>query len=774
MTSRRPRSAPRLLVGAWSRRGTLLPLLLLTTVVVGGSVAVTGFAEAAGTSPLLAVPLLLVGAVALPTSGRELAAARRREVALARLRGLEGGELLRVLVGEPLLVLVLGCLVGTAAGLAGAHLAAGAWVEAPRAATGPEALLAVLGVVVAVLVAALVAVLVGMAGALREPLAEQVTDQPRPRRGGVAAAAWQVLVLVGAAVALYRARFQGEGGSADGSGDLLVLAGPALVGLAAGHLALWSLHRAARLQARRTGSGLATWLASRRLARAAGSGAAVPVLVAAAVVGGLAVTGAAQVGGWVDETARLRAGGPVRVDLPEGDARGVQALTDRLDPDGRWLMGAVLVPGEGSVPARRAFVETDRVDRVLGDFYAGSSAEGVTGLAERLRGEDVAGPAAGTLLTIRVEGVSARASGSLEAEVQVRLAAGPGQQAVADVGLDVPLDGSAAVAQVPVPCEDGCEVDSVTLDRSGDRPLPYVLTGLQLGGTDLLDRPWAPAEQGTDDRPGGPVEVAGGLLAVPARGPLTALPARGAGPVPVLATRTADWDGDPVLESPGGEDLPAEVVARYPALPLVEGDGVYTDLARAAVAAPPTVPAAEVMVLARADTPDDVLAALADAGGTTPRPLDRVAREVSDETGAAQARAYLLVAGCAVLVALLVLLVAVAREQAAWRRDVAALRVVGVDPATVRRSTVREVGATLVVAVLAALAGTAVAVPLLLARLELVTVPLHAVPLRTSLEPAPLVALGVAVAVLVGLAVGRGRAADPVETSPAILRETGR
>ena len=51
----------RTLRGAWSRRGTLLPLLLLTVVVVAGAVTVIGFADRAGTSPRLAVPLLLLG-----------------------------------------------------------------------------------------------------------------------------------------------------------------------------------------------------------------------------------------------------------------------------------------------------------------------------------------------------------------------------------------------------------------------------------------------------------------------------------------------------------------------------------------------------------------------------------------------------------------------------------------------------------------------------------------------------------------------------------------
>lgn len=166
----------RTLRGAWSRRGTLLPLLLLTTVVVAGAVTVIGFADRAGTSPMLAVPLLLLGAVAVPATGRELAFARRGEIALARLRGLEGVELYRLLAAEPLLVLLLGGIAGTLLGVVGSWVAARVWVGTAAALPGAGALLAGAGIVVV----GLVAVLAGMAGALREPLSDQVSIAARP------------------------------------------------------------------------------------------------------------------------------------------------------------------------------------------------------------------------------------------------------------------------------------------------------------------------------------------------------------------------------------------------------------------------------------------------------------------------------------------------------------------------------------------------------------------------------------------------------------------
>ena len=769
MTGSRPRLRSRTLQGAWSRRGTLLPLLLLTAVVVAGVVAVVGFAAAAGTSRLLAVPLLLIGAVAVPDTGRELAAARRSEIALARLRGLEGGELFTLLALEPLLVLVLGAGLGTGAGLVTADLAAREWVGDPVGAPGLDVLAAVL----TVLVVALVAVLVGMAQALREPLVSQVRGASRPRASGTAAVFLQVLVVVGAVVAVYRARV------VDGTrSDLLVLAGPALIGLAAGGAGLWLMSRAARLGVRRTRRrGLAAYLASRRLARSADAAAPLRVLVAAGVVAGLAVTGSVQVAAWADETARLRAGAPLRIDVPRengGDAGSVLALTQRLDPEGQWLMGAVVVPGEGTVPARRAFVDVARAERVVGDFFEGTSAVRIGELADRLTDPESAAsvPASGGTIEVQVRGVSARDGGTLRPRVDLELATTGGEVVQVGVKLEIPESGEVSGFGIPVDCTVGCTVRSVTLSRSaGDRLLPFVLTGLSRGGTDLLDRSWDPAEPPSDRGPGGPVEVADGLLAPARPGRLTALPSRGEGAVPVLVTRTATWDGDPVLESPGGEDLPARVVARFPALPLVEADGVYADLPRAAAGAPPTVPAAEVMVLARADTPPELLAQLSEETGTEARPLDVVTEQVSDATGAAQARAYLLMAGCCLLVALLVLITAVARQRVAWTRDVASLRALGVGPGTLRRSTLVEALLLLLVTGVAVAAGVYLSVALLLGRLGLVIVPLHAVDLRTSVAPLPLLVPALLSALLVVLVVVRGRAVDLDESSPARLRE---
>jgi hypothetical protein len=756
----------RTLRGAWSRRGTLLPLFVLTVVVVAGAVCVLGFAGAAGTSPMLAVPLLLLGAVAVPASGRELAIARRGEIALARLRGLEGGQLWTLLAVEPMLVLLVGGLLGLGLGALGSLLASATWVDASASGIGLDEVLAGLGIIAV----GLVAVLVGMAGALREPLSEQVSIASRPARASTAATFTSVLLLVAAVVAVYRS----SAGSADDP-DWVVLAGPALVGLAVGQVVVWSLQLLAALAVARTATrSLPAFLAVRRLARVADAATAMRVLVAAAVVAALAITGSTQVDAWTEDTARLRAGAPLVVEV-DGDAIAALSLTRDLDPDGRWLMAAVLVPGEGSVVARRAFLDTARFDAVVGDFLSGTPAADLSRLVARLGGVNQ-GVATGSSVRVTVRGVSRRLSGEIRPHILVSYRNDGGLTSTVTFRPDVRIDGSETTVERPLEdCSGGCVVTRLTVARTpGGARLPWLLTGLDFAGVDALAVRWSAVPQQLPQgiRPTDIVEVAEGLLVPVANRPIEAVPAATGPRIPVLATDTAQWAGTaPLIDSPGGDERPADVLGRLPALPLVEADGLLADLPRAAAGAPPTVPAAEVRVLARADTPSDVLARLAAAAGHPPRTLDQARAETADDAGAVQARVYALLAGFCLLVALLVLVASVARQRQAWIRDVAALRVLGVAPAQLRGAGLVEVVSLTLAGVAATALGAVAAVRLLLAHLDLVTVPEHAVPLETSVALLPVLVAAGAVAVLVLLVGGRGRGIQLARSRPAILRE---
>ena len=178
-----------------------------------------------------------------------------------------------------------------------------------------------------------------------------------------------VLVIVGAGVAAYR-----SGTVPDAESDVLVLLGPALVGLALGQIAIWLLRLVARGATGATSrSGLAGFLATRRLSRADDLVTPMRLLVAAAVVGVLALTGASSVTEWVDEEARIAAGGPVAVPVENGAVQAM-ALTRDLDPEGEHLMAVAVVPNETRLAERRAYVDAARFEAVAGDFYADTPA----------------------------------------------------------------------------------------------------------------------------------------------------------------------------------------------------------------------------------------------------------------------------------------------------------------------------------------------------------------------------------------------------------------
>lgn len=764
----------RTLRGAWSRRATLLPLLLLTTVVVTGTVAVVGLADRTGGSVRLALPLLLLGAVAVPATGRDLAAARRAEIALARLRGLTGGELVRLVALEPLLVLVTGAVGGLLLGAVVAA-AAGAWwfgasTDPGPGLSDPDALLAGASIVVV----GLVAVLLGMAGALREPLSTQVSTAARPRPATTGALFVSVLVFAGAAVAVYRSAAQASSGGGDP--DWVVLAGPALVGLAVGQVAVWLVHGAARVSVGRSASGsLGGFLAVRRLARVAEAAGALRLLVAGSVVTAFALTGASQIDGWTDQTARLRAGAPLQL-VVDTDALGALELTRTLDPEGRWLMAAVVVPGEGSAAARRAFIDTDRYADVVGDFLAGTPAGAVGQQIEALGGEQI-GLSTGDELEVSVAGVSTRLSGRIRPRVVVGYLDATGSPQRTRVSARLDLSGSPATASATLTgCPaGGCTLTDLTLARTTrDSLLPWVLTALDFGGTDGLAGSWRQAEPDLNGRPGGPLVVDGGLLARSTTLPQVAVVGSDLG-IPVLATDSVTWaDAKPLLDSTGGDERPADELARLAALPLVEADGLLADLRLSATGAPPTVPAAQVLVLAAEDTPTALLAQLADQAdqaGAEPLTLAEANRATALETGAAQGDLYALLAGFAMAVAALALTAATARQRRSWRRDVAALRVVGVPMAQLRRAGRTEALALGAVALLATVAGAVVAVRVLLADLSLVRVPDHSLGLQTGLEAWTLAATGSLVAALVLGVVGLSRRTAAAHTRPATLRE---
>ncbi len=347
----------------------------MTVVVVGGAVTVLQFAGAAGTSRWLTAPLLLLGAVAVPSIGAELAVARREEIGLARLRGIHGLRLWRFLLVEPLLAIAVGTILGLAVGAVGTVLATRTWLTETADALQQPALVAA----AAIAGAALVIVALSAAAALREPLAVQVSTRRRPRRATTLAIFLSVLVLVGAGVAAYRSR------SASNEPDLVVLLGPALVGLALGQAAIWVIRIAARgLTPATERRGLGAFLAARRLARADDLVTPVRLVVAAAVVGALALSGAVSVSGWTRDQARVEVPGTRAIAATDLGAMGALALTEKVDPEGEHLIATAIVRNEERLGERRAYVDAGRWDAVVGGFYDDTPARAASDAVDRL------------------------------------------------------------------------------------------------------------------------------------------------------------------------------------------------------------------------------------------------------------------------------------------------------------------------------------------------------------------------------------------------------
>ena len=780
----------RVLRGAWSRRGALTTLVLMTVVVVGGAVTVLQFAAAAGTSRLLAAPLLLLGAVAVPSIGAELAVARREEIGLARLRGIHGLRLWRFLLVEPLLAIVVGTAVGIAVGAVGTVAATARWLDDAAPALEPQALL----VAVAIAGAALLIVGLSAGAALREPLSVQVSTRRRPRRATTLVVFLSVLVFVGAGVAAYRSR------AADGAPDAVVLLGPALVGLALGQAAIWVIRIAARgLTPATEQRGLASYLSARRLARADDLVTPIRLVVAAAVVGALALSGAVSVSGWTRDQAGVEVPGARTNDATDLGAVGAADLTEQVDPEGEHLIASAIVRNEGRLPERRAYVDAARWDAVVGDRYDGTPASAASDAVPRLSSDVVPFQAVGDRLTLAVTGLAVPRSrtfrgpdgedvevGGGRLELTLRFVSSKNASGAVTLRAEVPQDGTPASRSTRVrECAEGCTITGLEVGRDSQglidgSDFEVLLDRLALGETDLLGRTWVPDPISVEsalnsnffrnyvppanlvvNRPDG-LQVA--LLPTGA----LALELDDAGAsVPVLV---ADEE-EPLALDLGGDDLPTDVIGVATSLPLLGSIGLLSDIRTSAAGSGPTVPSAEVQVVAADGTPQDMLDQVADATGSSWRTLASVRDDLDERHGGAQSVAYALTALACALVALLALGAGVARHLRDYRRDVASLRVLGVSLGTARRAGRVELVSLTVLVLAIVVAGGWLAVTLLLEGLPLLSLPVAGLPLDTAPHAWPLAvpaALSAAAVLVVG---GRARAARAATTRPSLLRE---
>jgi hypothetical protein len=635
----------RSLRAVWANAGPVL-LLVATTVLSVATLVVSAAAAEEGRRAVLLAPAVLALLVAAGPSV-DLARRRRAELTLVRLRGTRGLRLLARVAGQPVSVVLVAGGVGLAAGGAGVRLVQATW-DLPRLIGAGVLVPALLLVGAQAVVAAAAAVVVA-----REPL--HVALRRRSWSGPGAGA--RFIGLVAGIATMLAALLAVYSGAGDDPGSL-VLAGPVLLGAAAGQLVVWMTRRARNAVGRAAGARSTGLLLGVRRALGTEHAARVRAVVAAGVVTASSLGAVLATAGWADESARLGQGAPLRLDLPDGTAQETLLITRRLDPEGRWLMAAAVNDGRDEARYRTAWLDLERYDEVASDFLSSTPAD-VDPAVEDLR-------AAPPARFVTGNGLELTAAGPEIASVTVSYVGDGGS-----VGsVAVPLGSGRAQVE---DCAEGCVVLSLAATEAVE------VTGLSLGGTDLLDQAWVD-ESGATVGPGA-VRLDAGVVA---------RPRDGAGPEPMLVAGRLDFGEDaPQVDDVGGAPRAVEQVGIRRALPLVRGAGLLGDLPVALAGAPGTIPAVRSLVLARSDTPEDLLAALREAGAGPPVSLDPARSDLGGQQRAEdRVRRVGLVSATGL--GLLALLSGRHRRRQEHAHDDAAMRLLGVRAAELRRARIVE------------------------------------------------------------------------------------
>ncbi len=222
----------------------------------------------------------------------------------------------------------------------------------------------------------------------------------------------------------------------------------------------------------------------------------------------------------------------------------------------------------------------------------------------------------------------------------------------------------------------------------------------------------------------GAQDLIAGPVAVPGSGRTTLLSLdESPHPSPGRAMQALTTTGVTVHSTLPGIDGKApgvRVVGTVGAVPFLGRDGSLLDLPRVIRGSVGTVAAAHSVVVARADTPDAVLARLHADGGGPPTTYSSV-REAFDATSQARADGLaLLVAVGVALVALTHLAAWLASQMARRRAEVAGLRAAGLLPRVVRRAYVVEALALATIVLVAAGVAAAATTTTLLRPMRLV------------------------------------------------------
>jgi hypothetical protein len=686
-----------------------LATLALAFVVSAGAVGVVGASRVGATPGAVAAMLALYGAVALAEQAARSVVDRSHDVALARLRGLHGARLVLFAAGPLLTVSITGILAGSAVGTGLARRIADGWGVSYS--LGSREVV----VAVAVLVGAWVTIALVAGAVIHRPLIVALSVHPRRHPSSWITTFLELLVVTAACLAVYEAHRSEQ--------SWVPTIAPALVALGAGQLVMWALAWTPRL-----GRRLGLSLASRRLRRDPDPGSVVRVMVAAAVLLAVTLTGGRTAADWRDDAGRLRAGGPIVTTFDAGALRAYAAARD-ADPQGKWLMAAVAVD-DLDPNHRRVFVDAPRWQAVVGDFLGNTSVGGAGAHMKELADQD--GPLLFQADSVQVD-VGAIKEGDT-GNVTVNYLSDQGFAQTAQVRFDQVGTATSRVAD----CAVGCALLSV--DVAGDA---FSLGKVTAGGVRLLGA--------TTYTGGGATKHA--VTLGPTSEQAVALTTNG--------LKTAG-----IVDGVDSTTQAVRLVGSVGAVPFLGRAGSLLDLGQVLRGAVGTVADARSVVVARADTPASVLAQLRQDGGGKPTTYATVADRL-DATPAARADSLALLVAIGVgLVALTHLLAWLAGQLGRRRTEVAGLRAAGIAPRTVRRAYVVEAALlSVVVLVTAAIAAAVTTVPLL-KPIHLVGGWSQAPELHLALQPLTLAAVVVGVALLTAMLCALvftrfGRAARP-------------
>ncbi|MEJ7628173.1 MAG: FtsX-like permease family protein [Nocardioidaceae bacterium] len=761
--------------GILSRRVLSLSIFVLAMLVVSGTVVSVAFSRLTHVSQGSAGALVLLGFVALAAQSVESLRRREHELALARLHGRRGLHLLGFAVAEPCLVVIGGAVGGALAGRLVTHLVIGAWLPAgtPDSLSRQEWLAA--GIVT---VGMLLLVVASGWRILRAPLLVQLTGARRPRPSTTVGLFFQVLLVVGAVVSIYQAHEASKDRV-----DWVTLMSPAIAGLAAGQVVIWLVVASlAVVVPRRQSAQLGWFITLRRLSRRADSLAMVRTIVAAGVLFGVAASASTSAQAWREQRSRLQVGAPVSYPVPSG-ALAAYAASRLADPRGSWLAAVASYTTDESPAGRRVFVDAERWGTVVGDFFADTDVAPLTGALTRLPTPQEARYVTGDVLTATMT------SASLPQATYVTISL----EYVDDVGdlviAALPLQPRHAAPAPPGRSRfsatvSGCRLACVVtrIDIAGRTRSPLHLLDVSFAGRHLL----APTSgiqleqtpfqiRSSRVARGLSVNLRRGFGGFGVDGALATFPSTvvqtGIATPGVVYDRRA---GHPSVGGVDGAARPIHVTVTLPALPFVGTRGTLLDLGSVLVGAGGSSYDTDARILARADTPTEVIEALRSTHVLGLPTTYRSTLARLDDTPRAQGtRLYVLVAGFAALIALVSIASAAAQQTSQRRQEAAGLRSAGVRSGQIAGAYRREAAALAVVTFVSTSVAGWAACRVLLPALPLVSGWLFAPPLDATPNLSVIAVTALASGATAGLVTYLAFRSTARSSPPRLLREVG-